>query len=115
MGENKNLWVGIGNISQNIRFGVTGNGADACSFQMAIGSRGYRTTWVRVNVFDPSVIQYVKDRLSNGYLVKVEGELMNRTQHKNGLQLTEVRAFNISLLSTECECKDHCVDCSCDA
>ena len=76
----------------------------ACSFQVEVPTRSGRTTWVRVNCFDKSLVGYIRRRVRKGSVVEVEGELMNR--QASGVSrptLTEVRLFRASLISPEDE------------
>jgi len=97
-----NLWVGRGKVVKSVQCGRQGAGNMACSFQVEVPTRSGRTTWVRVNCFDKSLVGYIKRRVRKGSQVEVEGELMNR-QASGGSKptLTEIRVFRLSVLPSE--------------
>jgi single-stranded DNA-binding protein len=93
-----NKWVGSGPVAKDIKTGRIGNGQMACSFQLSAPTRdGNRTVWVRINVYDPSLIRYVRRKVKPGVIARVTGELMNRKHRGSGPQLTEVRAQEIDI------------------
>mgnify|MGYP001604518601 CR=1 FL=1 len=83
-GLNTGAWSG--NVGSRISFGATDEGEPACSFDLAVESKGSHMVWVRVNVYGPGLVSLCRDRLSQGLYVQVSGSLMNRRRQ------TEIRA-----------------------
>jgi single-stranded DNA-binding protein len=98
VGAEGNTWVGSGSVVNDLRVGRVGNGQTVCSFQVSVPTvNSKRTVWVRVNVYDPTLIRYVRRKIHSGAMVSVSGELMNRKYRGTGPQLTEVRAHEINI------------------
>lgn len=98
MDAEANKWVGFGAVDKAVKTGRIGNGQVVCSFQLAAPTRdGSRTCWVRVNVYDSSLIRYARRKIKPGVIAHVQGELMNRKHRGTGPQLTEVRAHTIDI------------------
>lgn len=96
--EVANKWVGFGPVGKDPKTARTSSGQSVCSFQIAAPTRdGDRTVWVRVNVYDPPLVRYVRKHVKSGVTAHVVGELMNRKYRGTGPQLTEVRAHKISV------------------
>lgn len=92
-----NLVVLTGNVGK-LLFGRTNSGSPSCSFELFSDRKGEGatiTTRSKINVYGP-LVQICKDRLSQGSLILVEGELMNRKGQLG--DLTEVRARKVYVL-----------------
>lgn len=92
-----NLVVLTGNVGK-LLFGHTNSGSASCSFELFSERRDGTTTITtrsKINVYGP-LVQICKDRVSQGSLVLVEGELMNRRGQMG--DLTEVRARKVFVL-----------------
>lgn len=83
-GVNTGAWSG--NVGSRISFGTTDDGTEACSFDLAVESKGAQVVWTRVNVFGPGLVALCRERLHQGGYAQVVGGLMNRRRH------TEIRA-----------------------
>lgn len=96
--EVANRWIGYGPVGKEPKLDHTSDGQTVCSFQISAPTRdGNRTVWVRVNVYDPPLVRYVRKHIRPGTVARVSGELMNRKYRGRGPQLTEVRAHEISV------------------
>jgi len=94
-----NNWTGSGVVVQQVRHGRLSDGSHACTFQIEVPTVGGSTTWLRVNVYDSTLVRYVDRHVQRGVRLRVGGELMNRkTAGRNGSQLTEVRALRIDTI-----------------
>lgn len=94
---NVNLVVLTGNVGK-LLFGRTNSGSPSCSFELFSDRKDGNTTITtrsKINVYGP-LVQICKDRVSQGSLVLVEGELMNRRGQMG--DLTEVRARKVFVL-----------------
>ena len=93
-----NRVVVSGNVSGAIDFKETSSGAPCSTFKLAsdrrAGTRGETlTAWIKINIYNPALVEICRDRLHKSGYVIVEGELMNRdTPHG---EVTEVRAQEI--------------------
>jgi single-stranded DNA-binding protein len=84
-------------VAQEVRHGRLGDGRHVCTFQMEVVTVSGKMTWVRINIYDATLVRYVDKKIRQPSRVSVKGELMNRkTTGRN--QLTEVRAFEITKL-----------------
>ena len=87
-----------GNCVDVARYHTTNSGSKCATFKLASDRRGARpnelvTAWVKINIYNESLVEICQSRLQKGSYVIVEGELMNR----EGVQgeVTEVRAKEI--------------------
>ncbi len=71
------------------------NGKAAVSFQITVQTVNGGCTWVRVNVFEEEIINYIRNKVKKGKDVYVEGELMNRRIGDTGQEAVEIRAFSV--------------------
>lgn len=91
-----NKWIGSGNVSRDINYGELPRGDAVLSFMMASDRHtngATITAWVKVNVYQESLIEQCRVHLKARGYVLVEGELMNR-DGRHG-KLLEVRAKEI--------------------
>ncbi len=94
-----NQWLGSGVVVQQVRHGRLSDNSHVCTFQLEVPTVNGSTTWLRVNVYDSTLVRYVDRHVRRGVRLRVSGELMNRkTAGRNGNQLTEVRALRISTI-----------------
>jgi len=67
-----------GNVTRDIRFGSTDGGDPFCSFTIISEKKGGRKrAIIRINVYQPGLVQVCRDRLNEGGYVVVDGEMMN--------------------------------------
>jgi len=81
----------------NISLAVTDRWKDK-----ATGERKERTEWVRVNVFNQSLIKVIEDYVHKGSKIYVEGQMQTRSYEKDGQKVytTEIvmNAFGSQLI-----------------
>lgn len=65
---------------------------------MPVGGGRSITTWVHVNVYDRWLVELCSSKMLQGSSVLVQGQLMNRKDSKEGRELTELRAVEITIL-----------------
>ena len=76
-----------GNVTRDIRFGETDGGDEFCSFSIISEKKGKtKRTFVRINIYQPGLIQVCNSLLKEGGYVVVTGELMN-PDHKSGCEI----------------------------
>ena len=83
-----NATVQSGNVGSRISYGLTEEGVQAVSFDIAVEEKSART-WVRINVYGQGLVDVCRERLREGGYVQVVGRLMNRKRR------TEIRAEQI--------------------
>lgn len=93
-GQNQVLLSGY--VESRVLAGKTGDGGEACSFTVASGDSGQKTTHVRINAYGLIAEQCEKESKPGAYCV-IFGELMNRPG-KFG-KLTEIRAKKVEFVS----------------
>jgi hypothetical protein len=94
-----NVWVGTGQVA-SVTQGTTRKGDPVCSFMLGLRKDDAYETWVRVNVYGEHVA-YCSENLKKGCQVVVQGELMNRRTTSRELAVTEVRCFDVQIVSNE--------------
>lgn len=78
MARGINAVVVSGNVTQDIRYGHLDGGDPFCSFTLISEKKGKKKrTIVRINIYQPGLVDVCQDRLQVGVYVLVEGELMN--------------------------------------
>lgn len=87
MGRGINRTVVAGNVTKDIGFGTTDGGDEFCSFTLVSEKKGKRKrTLLRVNIYQPGLVDLCRKRLQDGSFVVVDGELMN-PDHKAGCEI----------------------------
>lgn len=94
MARGVNSWTGTGNVGGDILFGDTNRGDSFCSFQVACEDKMSEVTWVRCNAYGV-LADICKKKLRRGGYVAVDGELMNRS---DGPETVEVRCKEMVFL-----------------
>jgi len=78
MGRGINVAVVAGNVTRDIEYGDTTQGDPFCTFTLVSEKKDRRKrTIMRVNVYQPGLVDVCHDRLKEGGYVIVYGELMN--------------------------------------
>jgi len=93
-GQNQVLISGY--VESRVLAGKTGDGGEACSFTVASGDSGQKTTHVRINAYG-SIAEQCEQESRVGVYCVIFGELMNRPG-KFG-KLTEIRAKKVEFVS----------------
>ena len=78
MGRGINVTVVAGNITSDIEYGTTTQGDPFCTFTLVAEKKDRRKrTIIRINVYQPGLVDVCQTRLAEGGYVVVDGELMN--------------------------------------
>ena len=78
MGRGINTVVVSGNVTKDIKFGTTEGGDPFCTFTLISEKKGKKKrTIIRINIYQPGLVDVCQDRLQDGGYVIVEGEMMN--------------------------------------
>lgn len=91
-----NVFVGTGEIG-SVRDGRTAKGDMACSFTLGIPKEDNQLAWFRVNAYG-GVAEFALNKLQQGQIATVRGELMNRRKADSDYALTEVRCLELRIL-----------------
>ena len=103
MGVNK--WFGVGNLTDDPKSGYVKDDMLVVNFSMACNEGKDKVEYIRVVAFK-KLAEIVRDYLSKGRLVYVEGTLRTRSyDDKQGVKryMTEVYANNVQILDKKGE------------
>ena len=73
-----NMTAVAGNVTADIAFGHTDHGEPFCTFTLVSEKKDKKKrTLIRVNIYQPGLVDVCRTRLEEGGYVVVDGELMN--------------------------------------
>jgi len=92
MARGINLTAVAGNVTADIEYGETNHEEPFCTFTMVSEKKDRRKrTLIRINIYQPGLVEVCRARLKEGVYVVVDGELMNPDKRTG----CEVRAQEI--------------------
>lgn len=78
MSRGMNVAVVAGNVTSDIDYGTTNHGEPFCTFTLISQKKDRRKrTIIRVNIYQPGLVDVCRERLTEGVYAVVYGELMN--------------------------------------